>query len=39
VIRYNPTREIGEVVFRISDFNWGDSNSNVTPVVGGLEQR
>ncbi|AFY75024.1 organic solvent tolerance protein OstA [Synechococcus sp. PCC 7502] len=43
VIRYNPTREIGELVFRISDFNWNDSSndssSDVTPVTGGLERR
>ncbi len=39
VIRYNPVREIGEVVFRISDFNWNDTGSNVTPVTGGLERR
>ncbi len=39
VIRYNPTREIGEVIFRISDFNFSGSDDNVTPVTGGLERR
>lgn len=39
VIRYNPTREIGELVLRISDFNWGDRNSEVTSVTGGVEDR
>ncbi len=39
VIRYNPVREIGEVVFRISDFNWNDSSSNVTTVTDGVERR
>jgi len=39
VIRYNPIREIGEIVFRISDFNWTDNNDNVTPVTGGIERR
>jgi Protein of unknown function (DUF3769)/LptA/(LptD N-terminal domain) LPS transport protein len=39
VIRYNPTREIGELVLRISDFNWGEPSSNITTVEGGVEQR
>ncbi len=39
VIRYNPTREIGEVVFRISDFNFTGSDDNVTPVTGGVERK
>ncbi|WP_019502479.1 DUF3769 domain-containing protein [Pseudanabaena sp. PCC 6802] len=39
VIRYNPTREIGEILLRISDFNWNNSNSDVTPVQGGIERR
>jgi len=38
-IRYNPTREIGELVLRISDFNWGDPGTNVTTVKGGVEER
>lgn len=36
VIRYNPTREVGELVLRISDFNWGDRNSEITTVTGGI---
>lgn len=39
VIRYNPTREIGEILLRISDFNWNKSDSDITPVQGGIERR
>jgi lipopolysaccharide export system protein LptA len=39
VIRYNPTREIGEILLRISDFNWNNPPSNVTTVEGGIERR
>jgi hypothetical protein len=39
VIRYNPTREIGEILLRISDFNWNNPPSDVTSVQGGVERR
>jgi hypothetical protein len=40
VIRYSPTREIGELQLRISDFNWDSPpNDDVTPVRGGVERR
>ena len=38
VIRYNPTLEIGEILLRISDFNWNNPPSNVTTVEGGIER-
>ncbi|WP_198013428.1 DUF3769 domain-containing protein [Thalassoporum mexicanum] len=40
VIRYSPTREIGELQLRISDFNWdAPPGDDVTPVRGGVERR
>lgn len=39
VIRYNPNQGLGELLFRISDFNWTRPPANVTTVENGLEQR
>ncbi len=38
-IRYNPNQGIGELVLRISDFNWTQPPSEVTTVQGGLERQ
>jgi len=39
LIRYNPNQGIGELVLRISDFNWTQPPSEVTTVQGGLERQ
>lgn len=39
VIRYNPNQGLGEILLRISDFNWTRPPSNVTTVQNGVEQR
>ena len=39
IVRYNPVREIGELVLRISDFNWNDRPSDVTSIDRGIERR
>lgn len=38
VLRYNPNQGIGELVFRLSDFNWTEPPSPVTNVRGGIER-
>jgi hypothetical protein len=38
-IRYNPNQGLGELVLRISDFNWTRPPANVTTVQGGLDSR
>jgi hypothetical protein len=38
-IRYNPNQGIGELVLRISDFNWTQPHSEITPVQGGIERQ
>lgn len=38
-IRYNPNQGIGELVLRISDFNWTQPPSEVTNVQGGIERQ
>ncbi|MDX2256351.1 MAG: DUF3769 domain-containing protein [Pseudanabaenaceae cyanobacterium bins.39] len=38
-IRYNPNQGLGELILRISDFNWTRPPANVTNVQGGLESR
>ncbi|NJK60691.1 MAG: DUF3769 domain-containing protein [Oscillatoriales cyanobacterium SM2_1_8] len=37
-IRYSPQREIGEILIRLSDFNWRDPPPEVTDVETGLER-
>jgi hypothetical protein len=37
-IRYSPQREIGEILIRLSDFNWRDPPPEVTEVETGLER-
>ncbi len=39
LVRYNPTQGLGEILLRISDFNWTRPPNNVTTVENGLEQR
>ncbi len=39
LIRYNPNQGIGELVLRISDFNWTQPPSEVTNVQGGIERQ
>jgi hypothetical protein len=40
IVRYNPNQGIGELVIRISDFNWTNTpSSGVTPVQGGIERQ
>jgi hypothetical protein len=39
VVRYNPTQGLGEILLRISDFNWTRPPNNVTNVENGLEIR
>ena len=39
LVRYNPTQGLGEILLRISDFNWTRPPNNVTNVENGLEQR
>ncbi|MBD2177326.1 DUF3769 domain-containing protein [Pseudanabaena sp. FACHB-1998] len=39
LIRYNPNQGLGELLFRISDFNWTRPPANVTTVENGVEQR
>ena len=39
VIRYNPTQGLGELLLRISDFNWTRPPANVTTIQNGIEQR
>ncbi len=39
IVRYNPNQGIGELLFRLSDFNWTDTPSPVTRIQGGLERR
>ncbi len=39
VIRYNPTQGLGELLLRISDFNWTRPPANVTTIQNGVEQR
>ncbi|MFN5471145.1 MAG: DUF3769 domain-containing protein, partial [Pseudanabaena sp.] len=39
LIRYNPNQGLGELLLRISDFNWTRPPSNVTNVQNGIEQR
>lgn len=40
IVRYNPNQGIGELVIRISDFNWTDTPSaGVTSVQGGIERQ
>ena len=39
VVRYNPTQGLGEILLRISDFNWTSPPNNVTNVENGLEIR
>jgi hypothetical protein len=38
-IRYNPNQGIGELVLRISDLNWTQPHSEITPVQGGIERQ
>ena len=38
-IRYNPNQGIGVLVLRISDFNWTQPHSEITPVQGGIERQ
>jgi hypothetical protein len=38
VIRYSPTREVGELIFRINDFNWDAPPSEIKSVEGGIER-
>ncbi|MFQ3680442.1 MAG: DUF3769 domain-containing protein [Pseudanabaenaceae cyanobacterium] len=37
-IRYSPQREIGEILIRLSDFNWREPPPEVTEVETGLER-
>jgi Protein of unknown function (DUF3769)/LptA/(LptD N-terminal domain) LPS transport protein len=39
VIRYSPTREVGELVLRINDFNWDAPPSEIKSLEGGIERR
>lgn len=39
VIRYNPNQGLGELLLRISDFNWTRPPANVTTIQNGVEQR
>jgi hypothetical protein len=39
VIRYNPNQGLGELLLRISDFNWTRLPANVTTIQNGVEQR
>lgn len=39
VIRYNPTQGLGELLLRISDFNWTRPPANVTNIQNGVELR
>jgi len=38
ILRYNPNQGIGELVFRLSDFNWTEPPAPVTNVRGGIER-
>ena len=39
LIRYNPNQGLGELLLRISDFNWTRPPANVTTIENGIEQR
>ncbi|MDX1977245.1 MAG: DUF3769 domain-containing protein [Pseudanabaenaceae cyanobacterium bins.68] len=39
VVRYSPTREVGELVFRINDFNWDAPPSEIKNLEGGVERQ
>ncbi|NJK35788.1 MAG: DUF3769 domain-containing protein [Oscillatoriales cyanobacterium SM2_2_1] len=39
IVRYNPNQGIGELLFRLSDFNWTGTPSPVTRVQGGVERQ
>jgi hypothetical protein len=39
MLRYNPNQGLGELMLRISDFNWTRPPANVTNVQNGIEQR
>ncbi|MFN3926952.1 MAG: DUF3769 domain-containing protein [Pseudanabaenaceae cyanobacterium] len=39
IVRYNPNQGLGELLLRISDFNWTDPPSPVTEVQGGIERQ
>lgn len=39
MLRYNPNQGLGELMLRISDFNWTRPPDNVTNVQNGIEQR
>lgn len=38
VIRYSPTREIGELILRINDFNWEAPPEEIKSLEGGVER-
>ena len=39
MVRYNPNQGLGELMLRISDFNWTRPPANVTNIQNGIEQR
>lgn len=39
VVRYSPIREVGELVFRINDFNWDAPPSEIKNLEGGIERK